>query len=137
MSDASLRATAAFFSPSAATTLELIEEDESWSELVALGDDARRKHVHWVHIRTNDPQHRQRIMLENMKSNSVDRSNMNYMASFAPSTAISTTVRESQKFRSTDKHNTTTCFDGSHAMFQTNMTNMSREMQANMVNPSE
>ena len=33
--------------------------DEAWSELTALGDDARRKHVHWVHVRTHNPTHRQ------------------------------------------------------------------------------
>ena len=33
--------------------------DEAWSELTALSDDARRKHVHWVHVRTRDPSHRQ------------------------------------------------------------------------------
>ena len=29
--------------------------DEAWSELTALSADARRKHVHWTHVRTNDP----------------------------------------------------------------------------------
>jgi hypothetical protein len=33
--------------------------DEAWSELAALNDDARRKHIHWVHVRTHDPTHRQ------------------------------------------------------------------------------
>ena len=33
--------------------------DEAWSELTALSDDARRKHVHWVHVRTHDASHRQ------------------------------------------------------------------------------
>ena len=28
--------------------------DESWGELVALGDDIRRKHYHWTHVRTHD-----------------------------------------------------------------------------------
>ena len=27
---------------------------ESWGELVALGDDIRRKHYHWTHVRTHD-----------------------------------------------------------------------------------
>ena len=31
--------------------------DEGWSELVALSPDARRKHIHWTHVRTHDPQH--------------------------------------------------------------------------------
>ncbi|CAK0898294.1 unnamed protein product, partial [Prorocentrum cordatum] len=31
--------------------------DEGWNELAALGDDARRKHVHWVHVRIGDPDH--------------------------------------------------------------------------------
>lgn len=34
-------------------------QDEAWSELTALSEDARRKHVHWVHVRTQDPNHRQ------------------------------------------------------------------------------
>ena len=34
-------------------------QDEAWSEITALSDDARRKHMHWVHVRTRDPQHRQ------------------------------------------------------------------------------
>ena len=29
--------------------------DEAWSEIVALSDDSRRKHIHWVHVRTADP----------------------------------------------------------------------------------
>ena len=33
--------------------------DEAWSEVTALAEDARRKHVHWTHIRTTDPTHRQ------------------------------------------------------------------------------
>ena len=33
--------------------------DEAWCELTALDDGARRRHVHWTHIRTNDPAHRQ------------------------------------------------------------------------------
>ena len=33
--------------------------DEAWSELTALSDNARRKHVHWVHVRTFDSSHRQ------------------------------------------------------------------------------
>ena len=31
--------------------------DEGWSELVELSPGARRKHVHWTHVRTHDPQH--------------------------------------------------------------------------------
>ena len=26
--------------------------DEAWSEMTSLSDDARRKHVPWVHVRT-------------------------------------------------------------------------------------
>ena len=33
--------------------------DEAWSELTALSEDARRKHVHWVHVRTDNPAHKQ------------------------------------------------------------------------------
>ena len=33
--------------------------DEAWTEVTALSDDARRKHVHWVHVRTHNDQHRQ------------------------------------------------------------------------------
>ena len=33
--------------------------DEAWSELTALSEDSRRKHVHWVHVRTQNPEHRQ------------------------------------------------------------------------------
>lgn len=33
--------------------------DEGWHELTALGDDARRKHVHWVHVKTDNPSHLQ------------------------------------------------------------------------------
>ena len=33
--------------------------DESWHEIIALSADARRKHMHWVHVKTNNPQHRQ------------------------------------------------------------------------------
>ena len=33
--------------------------DEAWSELTALSGDARRKHVHWTHVRTDDPALRQ------------------------------------------------------------------------------
>ena len=33
--------------------------DEAWSEVAALADDARRKHVHWVHVRTANPEHKQ------------------------------------------------------------------------------
>ena len=33
--------------------------DEGWSELVALSTDAKRKHIHWTHIRTHDPSHKQ------------------------------------------------------------------------------
>ena len=29
-------------------------EDEGWSEIVALQDDVRRKHMHWVHVRTHN-----------------------------------------------------------------------------------
>ena len=31
--------------------------DEAWSELTALSDDSRRKHVHWVHARTTNAAH--------------------------------------------------------------------------------
>ena len=31
--------------------------DEGWSELVALSGDAKRKHIHWTHVRTHDPDH--------------------------------------------------------------------------------
>ena len=31
--------------------------DEGWSELVALSADARRKHIHWTHVKTDDPSH--------------------------------------------------------------------------------
>ena len=33
--------------------------DESWHEITALDDDARRKHVHWVWVRTQNPNHKQ------------------------------------------------------------------------------
>ena len=33
--------------------------DEAWSELMSLSNDARRKHMHYVHVRTNHPDHRQ------------------------------------------------------------------------------
>ena len=33
--------------------------DEGLGELVALSSDARRKHIHWVHVRTHDPGHKQ------------------------------------------------------------------------------
>ena len=33
--------------------------DEAWSELVALSDESRRKHAHWVHVHTRDPTHKQ------------------------------------------------------------------------------
>ena len=33
--------------------------DEAWSELTSLSEDKRRKHVHWVHVRTADPQQKQ------------------------------------------------------------------------------
>ena len=33
--------------------------DEAWSELTALSDDSRRKHMHWVHVRTHSAAHRQ------------------------------------------------------------------------------
>ena len=33
--------------------------DEGWSELTALSLDARRKHVHWTHVHTEDRGHRQ------------------------------------------------------------------------------
>ena len=34
--------------------------DEAWSELMSLSNDARWKDVHYVHVRTNHPDHRQR-----------------------------------------------------------------------------
>ena len=33
--------------------------DEGWSELTALGENVKRKHVHWTQVRTNNPTHRQ------------------------------------------------------------------------------
>lgn len=33
--------------------------DEGWSELTALAEDLKRKHVHWTHIRTMQAEHRQ------------------------------------------------------------------------------
>ena len=33
--------------------------DEAWSEVTALSEDSRRKHVHWVHVRTQNPEHQQ------------------------------------------------------------------------------
>ena len=33
--------------------------DEAWSELTALSDDSRRKHMHWDHVRTHSAAHRQ------------------------------------------------------------------------------
>ena len=33
--------------------------DEAWSEVTAAAEDPRRKHAHWVHVRTNDPAHKQ------------------------------------------------------------------------------
>ena len=33
--------------------------DEGWCELLCLSEDARRKHIHWTMVRTNNPQHRQ------------------------------------------------------------------------------
>ena len=32
---------------------------EGWSELVGLDGDVRRRHMHWVHVRTHDENHRQ------------------------------------------------------------------------------
>ena len=29
--------------------------DEGWSELTSLSEDAKRKHVHWTHVRTRNP----------------------------------------------------------------------------------
>ena len=34
-------------------------QDEGWSELVALSGSAKRKHIHWTHVRTDNPEHRQ------------------------------------------------------------------------------
>ena len=34
-------------------------EDEAWTELTALSADARRKHIHWVHVRTHEASHKQ------------------------------------------------------------------------------
>ena len=31
--------------------------DEGWSELVALSADTKRKHIHWTHVKTDDPSH--------------------------------------------------------------------------------
>ena len=31
--------------------------DEAWSEVASLADDARRKHMHWVHVKTESPDH--------------------------------------------------------------------------------
>ena len=33
--------------------------DEAWSELTALHEDKRRRHIHWVHARTHQAEHRQ------------------------------------------------------------------------------
>ena len=33
--------------------------DEGWSELTALDDEKRKKHVHWVHVKTDNPEHKQ------------------------------------------------------------------------------
>ena len=33
--------------------------DEGWSELTGLSEDTKRKHMHWVHVRTHNPLHRQ------------------------------------------------------------------------------
>ena len=33
--------------------------DEAWSEMTALSEDKRRRHIHWVHVRTHQPHHRQ------------------------------------------------------------------------------
>ena len=33
--------------------------DEGWSELTSLDESMRRKHVHWTHVRTGQPAHRQ------------------------------------------------------------------------------
>ena len=33
--------------------------DEAWSEMTALSEDKRRRHIHWVHVRTHQPDHRQ------------------------------------------------------------------------------
>ena len=33
--------------------------EEAWSELSALGAGARRRHIHWTHVRTHDVTHRQ------------------------------------------------------------------------------
>ena len=33
--------------------------DEAWSDVTALSDDARRKHMHWVHVRNSNPNLRQ------------------------------------------------------------------------------
>eukprot|EP00973_Karenia_brevis_P019842 2721633-Karenia_brevis.AAC.1 len=50
------RAPAQFMLP-AASYQALVAE--SWSELTALSEDARRRHVHWVHVRTHNPEHKQ------------------------------------------------------------------------------
>jgi hypothetical protein len=34
-------------------------QDEAWAELTSLGQDARRKHMHWVQVRTQDRNQRQ------------------------------------------------------------------------------
>lgn len=34
-------------------------QDEAWSEIAALSEDARRKHMHWVHVRTHELQQKQ------------------------------------------------------------------------------
>ena len=33
--------------------------DAAWSELTALTEETRRKHIHWVHVRTNNADHKQ------------------------------------------------------------------------------
>ena len=48
-------AAAADVAPSAGRAAAIA--DEGWSELVALSPDARRKHIHWTHVRTMDPAH--------------------------------------------------------------------------------
>ena len=52
-----VQAPAVLVAPPAAALQALTEE--GWSELTALSPEARRKHMHWVHVRTRDTTQRQ------------------------------------------------------------------------------
>ena len=45
--------------PAALSPGEAAVRDEAWSELTALQRDKRRRHIHWTHVRTHDPLHKQ------------------------------------------------------------------------------